>query len=639
MYGGSSLVQQLHIRISSFKVCSVNPAWIVSIIWLIGLTPVVCPSPGIPTQFEPAILSGIQDNNGPRPAYAHLSDSELLLRGINMAWYTNTKEGITPYWFKLGFDINILRADLDALQMMGVRHIRISALIFQFLDWHQGFGSTGLNASVLSTFDAFLDEVENRGMILTVSFLGPLWPYAEYPSLIQYFRIFNETTGLGPSALFNLGQAMVDLAERYRNHDAIHAWELVGGFSRFTEYLSNTTTGFGLIIDSTVLFNFLESVADGIRDVEDEHYVTISDNWPADFDTEWESTGLVPLNYDERLPDVTDYIALSHYLDNTTLHPDGVYHKPTVITEIASSQFLNYSREINSGILLRTYVEAINMGYGGFCPWEFSENIVVHDVKDTLPNHQRHDWTWDALLLFSLYRNDSVKFIDTSNWYVLSSEPQFDESGRIRFSLFHRPEGAYPPPFGFGDGRSFNPAEGGTIVTILSRSLLFGNTKVVNNNADTNRSLYDYDSLGVCEYATVNATIYDTGDFAEVGIRLESNHTWESVVERYDRSEIAFMLNSTGPVSIEVENGNFVLLEGKDYIITYTDRNSGESWQEIVEADENQIIRLSVEVNSVIIKISPSPDVLGMISLGMSVSVIILSIVIFYFVDKRTLKE
>jgi len=591
------------------------------------------------TYHEQANLSGIPDNHGPRPAVAPLAESDRLLRGINMACYTSTSEGLVPYWFKLGFDINILREDLNSLQTMGVRHVRISALIFQFLDWHEEFGSMGLNATVLATFSSFLQEIENRGMILTVSFLGPLWSYTDYPSLIQYFRIFNETTGLDPSALTNLGQAMTNFAEYYRMNDVIHTWELVGGFSRFTEYLSNATTGFGLTIDSTILFDFFETVADDIRAVDDVHFVTISDGWPADFDAEWESTGLIPLNYDERLPVTTDYIALSLYSDNISLHQPGIYHKSGVITEIASSQLYNYSREINSGVLLRAYTEAINQSYSGFCPWEFSEGILVNDVDETGPNHKQYDWTWDALLLFSLYRNDSVKFIETSNWYVLSSEPQFDENERISFSLFHRPEGMYPPPFGFKDGRNFDPAAGGTVVAILSSNLLFGNVRIVNQNADTNESLYNLDALGTYEYATTLATVYGTGTVTEVGIRLESNHSWESTVERYDQSEIMLLLNTTGPVSIEVENGDFVLIEGKDYTISYTDRNTGERWQEITEADEERMIRLVVNVSSITIQIRPSPDVLGMLSLGMSVSVIILSIVIFYYVNKRTPKE
>lgn len=630
---------RFRIPISFGVVGSFSGAWVVSIIWLVALTPVVCVSPSVTLPMQSSVTSGLQNTQNPRPLVAPLADADILMRGINMAWYTNTKEDIAPYWFKEDFDLDIVRADLDALQKMGVRHVRISALIFQFLNWHQEFGSMGLNASVISAFNLFLDEVENRGMILTVSFLGPLWGYSEYPSLMQYFRIFNETTGLGPSALFNLGQAMVTLTEHYRTHDAIHTWELVGGFSRFTAYLSNATTGFGLTIDSTALFDFFDTVADNIRAVDNEHFVTISDAWPADYDSEWESTGLVPLNYNERLPNMTDYIALRHYSDNTSLHLPGVYHKPSVITEIASSQLYNYSREVNSEVLLRTYAEAINLSYSGFCPWEFSESIVIHEADDTLLNHQRHDWTWDALLLFTLYRSDSVKFIETSNWYVLSTEPQFDDNGRMSFSLFHRPAGAYPPPFGFEDGRSFDPAEGGTVVTILSPNLLFGDATIVNQNADTNRPLYDLEPLGTCEYATTVATIYGTGDVIEVGIRLESNHTWESTIEKYDQSGIELMLNTTGPVSIDVASGDFVLIGGKDYTAAYTDRNSGESWQEIIEADENRTLRLIVNESSVIVRITPTPDVLGMLSLGMSVSVIILSIVIFYYVDKRTPKE
>ena len=583
---------------------------------------------------------------------APLPDRDLLMRGINMAWYTNTQtvqftledetvveEDITPYWFSIGFDLDILRADLDALEIMGVRHLRISALIFQFLNWHDEFGSMGLNASVIATFNSFLEEVQNRGMILTVSFLGPLWSYSEHPSLMRYFRIFNETSGMNPSALFNLGQAMVSFAEHYRTNDVVHTWELVSGFSRFTEYLSNATTGFGLVIDSTSLFDFLESVAEDIRAVDDEHFVTVSDGWPLDYDDTWWATGLVPIDYDERLLEVTDYIALCQYSDNTTLNLAGSLNKPSVIVEIASSQLYNHSREVNSEVLLKAYAEAINKRYSGFCPWEFSQNLVVHEENNSISNHQRHDWTWDALLLFSLYRNGSVKFINTTNWYVLSTEPQFDQSGRISFTLFHRSENVYPVPFGFEDERSYDPADGGTIVTVLSRNLLIGDALVINSQANSEEPLYNIENLGIYEYAKTLSTIYDVGLVEETGIRLESNHTWEAIVNRYDNLQIVMELNTTGPIGIEVESGDFTLIEGNDYTVSYTDKISGETWQDIVEADGNLTIKMSLNASSVTIRITPSPDIIGMISLGMSVSVIIISIVIFYYVNRRTPKE
>jgi len=645
-------VRRQRTQISSASLGSLSIIWVIAIVWLVGMTPIVCTTPSVTTPIQTSITSGIPEIHDPRMSVAPLADSNLLMRGINMAWYTNTQtvqftledetvvdEEITPYWFSIGFDIDILRADLDALQTMGVRHLRISALIFQFLNWHDEFGSMGLNASVIASFTSFLAEVQNRGMILTVSFLGPSWSYSEHPSLMRYFRIFNETTGMNPSAMFNLGQAMVNFAEHYRTNVEIHTWELVSGFSRFTEYLSNSTTGFGLVIDSTSLFDFLESVAEDIRIVVDEQFVTVSDRWPLDYDDEWWATGLVPIDYDERLQDVTDYIAIWQYSDNTTLNLAGSLNKPTVIVEIASSQLYNHSREVNSEVLLKVYAEAINQSYSGFCPWEFSQNLVVHEENGSVPNHQRHDWTWDALLLFSLYRNDSVKFINTTNWYVLSTEPQFDQSGRVSFTLFHRPESAYPVPFGFEDERNYNPAEGGTIVTILSRNLLIGDARVINSQANSEEPMYNLEALGTCEYTDILATIHDVGNVEETGIRVESNHTWESVIDRYDNSQIIMEMDTTGPIDIEVESGSFALIEGIDYTVSYTDKISGTTWQEIIEADENLSIRMSLNASSVTIRITPSPDVVGMFSLGMSVSVIIISIVIFYYTDRRTTKE
>ncbi|MHA1787115.1 MAG: hypothetical protein ACTSWU_02865 [Candidatus Thorarchaeota archaeon] len=628
-------------KISSLSFGSLSVAWAISIVWLIGMTPFVCTTPTVAPAIQTSIPSGIQDPQDQRLSIAPLANSDCLMRGINMAWYTNTKiiaENETPFWFKIGFDIDILRADLETLQKMGVRHIRVSALIFQFLNWHPEFGSQGLNASVIAAFSTFLNEVESRGLLLTVSFLGPLWSYSEHSSLIEYFRIFNETSDMNPGAQHNLGQAMVDFAEYYRRNDAIHTWEIVGGFSRFMEYLSNSTTGFGLVIDSTELFDLFESVAENIRAVDDEHFVTISDGWPLDYDTEWQATGLVPPDYDERLLDASDYIALCHYSDNTTFNPLGPLLTHGVITEIGASQLYNHSREFNSEYLLDTYVEAITESYSGFCPWEFSRNIVIHEENDTLPNHLRHDWTWDALLLFSLYRNDSVKFINTSNWYVLSSEPQFDRSGRVSFTLFHRPEGAYPEPFGFEDERTYDPAEGGTIIEALSPNLLFSDVSIINQKAESEKPLYNREVLGTYGYANTLATIFDVGYVEETGIRVESNHTWESIVERYDGAEIMMRLNTSGSATFEIKSGNFILADGNDYTISFTDRTSGTTWKEIVKVDGNQKIRMSLNASSVTIRVTLSPDVLGMISLGMSISVIIISIVIFYYVEKRAPK-
>lgn len=613
---------------SSISLGSLNIIWVFSFVWLIGMAPIVCTTSTVAPTDQTSISSGIQEPNDLRLSIAPLADADRLMRGINMAWYTNTQtisgEEVTPYWFKFGFDIDILRADLDALQTMGVRHIRISALIFQFLNWHHEFGSQGLNASVISTFNTFLNEVESRGMLLTVSFLGPLWSYSEHPSLMEYFRVFNETSDMSPGAKYNLGQEMVNLAEHYRRSDAIHTWEIVGGFSRFTEYLADPTSGFGLVIDSTELFDLFETVAENIRLVDDEHFVTISDGWPLDYDAEWQATGLVPPDYDTRLLDASDYIALCHYSDNVTLIPTGPLNTPCVITEIGSSQMYNQSREFNSAFLLQTYAEAINESYSGFCPWEFSRNIVLHEENDSVSNHLRHDWTWDALLLFSLYRNDSVKFINTSNWYVLSSEPQFDRFGRVSFTLFHRSE---------------DLVESGTIIKVLSRNLLFGDTSIINQKTDSERSLYNLDSLGTYEYANTLATIFDVGYVEETGIRVESNQTWESIVEKYNSIEIMMGLNTSAPATIEIKSGSFIITDGNDYTISFTDRISGTTWQETVEVDGNQTIRLLLNTSSVTIRVTLSPDVLGMISLGMSISVIIISIVIFYYVEKRTSKE
>ncbi|TFH07508.1 MAG: hypothetical protein E4H14_08345 [Candidatus Thorarchaeota archaeon] len=221
-------MHQHGFRISSLSIGSLSLAWVISMVWLVGMTPIICTTPPVAIPMQSSTPSGIQDYHGSRMSMGRLVGSESLMRGINMAWYTNTQttqfildddsvveEDITPYWFSIGFDRDIVRADLDTLQKMGVRHLRISALIFQFLVWDDEFGSLGLNGSIMTIFDSFLQEVQSRGMILTISFLGPFWTYTEHPSLMKYFRIFNEPSGMNQWSLHNLGSSMIDFAQYY----------------------------------------------------------------------------------------------------------------------------------------------------------------------------------------------------------------------------------------------------------------------------------------------------------------------------------------------------------------------------------------------------------------------------------------
>ena len=639
-------MQQHKMSRVSFTIGGFSILWVFSIVWLINMTPVLCNLPIINTPDSTLTIADIRDAQTPHMSIAPLEESSRLLRGINMPWYSSTQkmkvtlsngsevyEDVTPYWLKYGFDLDILRADLDAMALMGVRHIRTTALIFQFLDWLPEFGVTGFNESVLSSFNTFLEEVQDRDMILTVSFLAPLWEYSDHPSLMQYFRIFNDTSVVAP-ALCNLRTFMVSLAQRYRQSETIHTWELVSGFSLFTEYLTNSETGFGLDIDATALFNFFEETAVDIRDVADGKYVTISDGWPLQYGEDWWNTGLVPMHYDERLVDATDYISLYHISDNTSLHRAGSLIKHEVLSQVGSTQLYNYSRQRNCEVILNLYLEALNDSYSGFCPWGFSQNIVVHEGNDSLINHERHNWSWDALLLFTLYRDDSIKFINTTNWYVLSTEPQLDVFRRLSFTLFHRPEAAYPAPYGFADGRIFDPSEGGTVVTVYAENLLFGDMLITNQEYPAGSLLFGSNRLGTYDYLTTVSTISDVGHVKETGIQIHSNDTWSAVIDKYESRQIAMRVNSTGPLECNVKTGDFIPIEGNDYTVSFTDSITGKIWQEIIEADSNQTLSFFVNASSVTIRIYLSPDIAGMISLGLSVSVIVISIVIYYVADR-----
>ena len=104
-------------QVTSLSVGSLSLAWVISIVWLVGMTPVVCTGPSVAVPMQSSFTSGIPDIHNREMSIGLVPGSELLMHGINMAWYTNTQtalftlddesvveEDITPYWFSIGFD-------------------------------------------------------------------------------------------------------------------------------------------------------------------------------------------------------------------------------------------------------------------------------------------------------------------------------------------------------------------------------------------------------------------------------------------------------------------------------------------------------------------------------------------------------
>ncbi|MEM4736106.1 MAG: hypothetical protein QXS20_10370 [Candidatus Thorarchaeota archaeon] len=530
-----------------------------------------------------------------------LPQSEDLLKGLNFASYTKydlftyrfpngteVQEHIGPYWFRLGFDIDVLRADLDAMAIMGVKHVRSFTLIFQFIEWDDSLGYLGLNDTAVANFGVYLEELAARGMTLTPTLFARIGTPDEHPSLRHYFEVFQLPFDpehiVEPHPLVSLADGVIDFISVFEGNPVIHTWEIVNEFSAFMCYLINPPSkgGLSLSCNATQVWHFMCYVRNRIKAADPERYVTISDEWFEIYsNTTWWYWNIMPKYYNESLPTNTDYHAVHHYEPTSQLHALDNVSIPAVIGEIGSPQMYNYSRAVNCRFLLEAYRQAHQLGYSGFMPWQFCENIVYHE-RTGPGGHALHDWCWDALLLFSLYRDDSVDFLDTTNWYILSTEPQLDAFGHINLTFFHRAPFNCGPPCGFGDGRYFDPSQIGVSIRILSRHLMTGTALV--QNVDSTILLPLIDELFGKPDNNVLVMVNGTGQVRETGITVQSNGTWTASVISYIESSTEFDIESSDPFTIIVEDGEFRVRSSLTYKISVQNLLTGESISQSVVA-------------------------------------------------------
>ena len=83
---------QYRISRKSFTISRVGILWVVSIIWLINITPLMCGIQIINTPSDNSHIADNKDTHTPNMLIAPLNEKDLLLRGINMPWYTNTQK-------------------------------------------------------------------------------------------------------------------------------------------------------------------------------------------------------------------------------------------------------------------------------------------------------------------------------------------------------------------------------------------------------------------------------------------------------------------------------------------------------------------------------------------------------------------
>ena len=560
-----------------------------------------------------------------------MAERESLMRGMNMiaypgaggAWIdlgngTEVWESTEPYWFRMGFSQEVLECSLDTMQKMGVRYVRSCALIFQFMEWDMVEGYMGLNASAISNFNTFIEELDRRGMRLTVFFMGPHWSSAAHPSLGKFYQVFNASNGMSQTALEGVGQAMIDFAEHYCTNGAIFSWDLVGGFSKFLAHLKDTVDGFGLIVDASEIYSLMESTAEGIRAVDTKHYLTMTDDWPWTFGEDSWDNGHVPPFYNESLVELVDYISVEAFSDNSTLPVVRHLQKAFVLSAVASTQPTNRSK--NSVLLLDTFSEGLNKSFSGFAPWELSQTAVITETLAVEQGSPVHYWTWDAMLLFTLYRRDSLSFLNTTDYRLFASEPEFTTSGHVTFEL-SLPEGI----------------EGAGIQTnIVSKNLVMGDPVTSNIMVNVNTLTLPVDALESLNGASTLVRLDDTGRIIESGVRIENSSSWSATVEAYEPRRIRLIVNSSDSADIAVETGSFKLVAGRKYRIVQRDLSSGVSSEVTVEANQFLNLFFSVGAGSVEVQITPLIDLLNLFSWGASAGAVIISLVLYYVIGKRS---
>ncbi len=561
---------------------------------------------------------------------APLAERDMLMCGMNMVAYpggigawidagngTEYWESVDPFWFRVGFNLECLESSLDTMLKMGVRYVRSCALIFQFMDWDATDGYTGLNASAIANFNIFLGELGRRGMRLTPSFMGPRWPSWSHPSLRQFYQVLNTSSGMSHAALQSVGQAIVDFVEHYQTNSVIFSWDLVSGFSGFIAHLEDPIDGFGLDVDASEIYDLMETVAEGIRVVDNRHLVTMTDDWPWSFGEESWLSGQVPPFYNESLVELVDYISVETFTDNATLPVVRYLQKPLVLSAVSSAHPTN--RSANCRLLLDTFSEAFNKSYSGFVPWELSETFVIAKPADGDPVGQVLHWTWEALLLFTLYRDDSINFLNTTDYRLLASEPVFGTDGHVTMDLFMPEE-----------------IDGSGIKTnLVSRFLVMGPPVQSNSGLNVTSLLFPMGALHSLDNAGTLVRLSGMGSIIETGVRIENSSSWTALIEDYQPRRIRLLVNSTDSADIAIDTGSFRLVAGRKYRVVETDLTSGLSTQLTVEATQFLNLSFGVQAGSMRIEIIPLVDILNLFSLGASAGAVVMSLVLYYFFGRR----
>jgi hypothetical protein len=182
-------------------------------------------------------------------------------------------------------------------------------------------------------------------------------------------------------------------------------------------------------------------------------------------------------------------------------------------------------------------------------------------------NECNHDWGADAYFLMGIYRNDTIDFQDTSNWYFITTEPEFDGNNLISFTIFFRnPKPIQTPPSHPASG-TYEGA-GGIMLEFATDHFMFGNMSVTNRWLPTGGAGAQVTPGYVPSNKPIHAFINGTGSVREVPINVTTTAQGVFTVRSYNRSTASLSAEVTANATITIYSGDFAIVPGQSYRIT-----------------------------------------------------------------------
>jgi hypothetical protein len=399
--------------------------------------------------------------------------------------------------------------------------------------------------------------------------------------------------------------------------------------------------GTGIQTTPSFVLNFFNQTKIEIKKTDTKHFVTISDGW--DIITNQSQEWLwyyVPPDYNETYIRVSDYYSIHQYDNNGTLRDFSQLNKPAIMGEIGcgwnaseGTQLWNHSRHQNVETLQTSWLDVSEKYYSGFAPWEFAENLIRHDRLIPGTNEDYHDWGGDAYFLMGVYRNDTIDFQNTTNWYFITTEPEFDGNNLISFTIFFRQPIPKKTP-ALHPASQTDEGAGGILLEFATDHLMFGNMNVANRLLPTSGTGAQTTTGYVPSSKPIHAFINGTGSVREVPINATTTAQGVFTIQSYNRSIASLTAEVTANTTITIYSGDFAIAPDQSYRITIRSvKNRIEQTTALTPTGNS--LEVSLSSGAWIVTVAPdytSPIVLPIAVIGCGLAAVVVTA---YCVRKR----